>query len=104
MTEPELLLWARLRRRQTGYLFRRQRPIGPYVADFYCHEALLVAEVDGRSHDRTGEADRRRDAWMQSNGYEVLRIEAAEVLRDVHGVVRRIAYHCGALVKRLENP
>ena len=68
MSLPEVLLWARLRRRQPGIPpCRRQHPIGPYVLDFYFSDARLCIEVDGYSH---GTADRpqrdaRRDAWLR---------------------------------------
>jgi len=47
MTEPERLLWARLKSRENGLVFKRQQAIGPYVLDFFCHKAQLAVEVDG---------------------------------------------------------
>ncbi len=85
MTLPEVLLWQRLRQRPAGLKFRRQHPSGNYVADFYCHEARLVVEVDGRCHD-TGdnpERDVERDAWFQEIGLRVIRVPASDVLCDV---------------------
>ena len=64
MSLPEVLLWRVLRRRPGGLKFRRQQPAGPFVADFYCHEARLIVELDGEAHNRgyrpfrDGERDR----------------------------------------------
>jgi very-short-patch-repair endonuclease len=85
LSPPEAALWARLRARSPGQLvFRRQHPIGPYVADFYCSEARLVIEIDGADHgtQRQRRHDEERDAWMRARGYIVLRYPAGEVLRD----------------------
>ncbi|MFW2830880.1 endonuclease domain-containing protein [Sphingomonas sp. ID0503] len=98
MSLPEVLLWERLRGSKTGAKFRRQHPVGPYVADFYCRLAKLVIEVDGEAHDRADRPihDAHRDAFLKENGYRVLRILASDVLRDVDGVASSIA----ALVTR----
>jgi len=84
MTPPEVRLWVRLRRRDGGPSFRRQHPIGPYVLDFYCAQVKLAVEVDGRGHldDRQIDHDERRNAWLRSQGIEVLRIQAARVMAD----------------------
>ncbi len=83
MSLPEVLLWQLLRRRSVhGLLFRRQKPLGPFVADFYCHEAMLVVEVDGKQHEFQVEHDRARDRWLKDNECGVLRVAAAEVLKD----------------------
>jgi len=76
MSLPEVLLWERLRGRRNGLSFRRQHPIGPYVADFDCAAARLVVEVDGEAHaDASRSAsDDYRDQFMQENGYQVLRL------------------------------
>jgi very-short-patch-repair endonuclease len=68
---PEALLWSRLRARVPGMpIFRRQRPVGPYVLDFYCARARPAIEIDGGSHDFAEQADRdiRRDAWLKAGG------------------------------------
>ena len=88
-TDAERRLWSRLRRRQLdGFKFRRQHPIGPYITDFYCAAARLVVEVDGIAHDMGGRParDDARAAYLEKMGYNLLRIPASEVLRDV-GVV-----------------
>ncbi|MEI5549935.1 DUF559 domain-containing protein [Caulobacter sp. CCNWLY153] len=85
MTLPETMLWQRLRgRREGGPTFRRQHPVGAYILDFYCSAARLAVEIDGAGHDTADQArhDARRDAWLASQGIEVMRIAAGEFLRD----------------------
>jgi very-short-patch-repair endonuclease len=85
MTLPEVVLWQALRKRQLPQLhFRRQHPVGPYILDFYCASAHLAVEVDGFAHDTTAQAehDERRDAWLAERGIMVMRVPAADVLRD----------------------
>lgn len=99
MSLPEVLLWQALRKRPGGLKFRRQHPAGPYVADFFCHEARLVIEIDGQAH---GYGDRpirdaERDRWFQELRFDVLRIPAEAVFDDLDAVVRGI-------VARASNP
>lgn len=76
MTAAEAMLWRSLRDRGIGAKFRRQVPIGPYVADFAYVTARLVVELDGRPHDgdEAQVQDRYRDAWLAGQGWRVLRI------------------------------
>jgi very-short-patch-repair endonuclease len=68
----EAKLWDLLRRSAVGGLkFRRQTPVGPYVADFLCYEARLIVEADGPFHQE--DRDERRDAWLKHQGFLVLR-------------------------------
>lgn len=91
-TGAEDVLWEHLRdRRLCGAKFRRQHNIGPFIADFYCHEARLIVEVDGSIHELTAESDGVRDEWMRANGFSVLRVTNDEVADDVEGVLTRIA-------------
>ena len=93
MSLPEVLLWQRLRGNQLGAKFRRQHPIGSYIADFYCSALRLVIEVDGDAHnmgDRPAH-DVSRDAFLNENGYKVLRIAAFDILKDIDPVVAAIA-------------
>jgi len=93
MTVAEERLWHELRaRRLFGTVFRRQVPIGPFVADFACHEVRLVVEVDGDSHDLPGAAarDERRTAFLNASGYRVVRFDDAEVLTNMEGVLVEI--------------
>jgi len=95
MSLPEHLLWRALKGKQTGLRFRRQHPAGPYVLDFYCHEARLCVEVDGRSHDFTEQADATRDGWLRAQGVRTLRIRAVDVLGELDAVIRMIVSEAG---------
>ncbi len=92
MSLPEVVLWEQLRAGKQGMKFRRQHPIGPYIADFYCSAAKLVLEIDGEAHNRGDRPERDivRDAAMRKAGYEVLRISAADVLKDIEAVILTI--------------
>ncbi|MDQ7781222.1 MAG: endonuclease domain-containing protein, partial [Planctomycetota bacterium] len=82
-TDAERLLWRHLRnRRTTGVRFRRQHPIGPYILDFYCHEALLAIEVDGGQHNDPSHSthDNRRAMYLKGKGINVLRFWDKDVL------------------------
>ena len=93
MTEAEQALWWRLRRKQiAGSRFRRQHPIGPYIADFACIERKLVIEVDGGQHSGC-EADMRRDEYLQRQGFAILRFWNNEVLENIEGVCDVILRH-----------
>jgi adenine-specific DNA-methyltransferase len=88
-TDCEAILWRQLRYRQiSGHKFRRQRPIGPYIVDFICLEKGLIIEVDGGKHGN--ESDIKRDTWLRSEGYRLLRFWDHEVLKQIEGVKERI--------------
>ena len=70
--------------------FLRQRPVGEYVVDFFAPDVRLVVEVDGRSHDGRGDADRERQRWLEDLGLIVLRIQNDDVLHDLDGVVENV--------------
>ena len=93
MSPQEAMLWRQLRGSQLGFKVRWQHPIGPYVADFYIREASLVVEVDGGPHDfgDRPERDVVRDHYMQEQGYRVVRIAAADVMKDVEAALSYIA-------------
>jgi very-short-patch-repair endonuclease len=80
LTPSERALWALLRGKQLGVWFRRQVPLGRFVADFVAPSARLVVEVDGGYHARRRAADARRDRALARLGYRVLRLAAALVL------------------------
>ena len=84
LTQPEVRLWARIKGKPEGIHFRKQHSIGPYIADFYCAAARLVIEVDGQAHNLTHVAERDEvcAAWLTAQGLEVMRINAADILRD----------------------
>jgi very-short-patch-repair endonuclease len=89
-TDAERRLWAVLRnRRLLGYKFRRQHPIGRFVVDFACTRHRLVIEADGGQH-ADNEADERRTAWLESQGWRVIRFWNPDILRNAEGVVTMI--------------
>jgi very-short-patch-repair endonuclease len=88
MSIPERVLWKDLRDRGlAGLKFRRQHPLGPYLADFYCDEASLVVEIDSSFHLGRVEEDRRRTAWIEQQGIAVIRTSASEISSDIHMVL-----------------
>ncbi len=68
-----------LRNERTGFRFRRQHPIGPYVLDFYCAEAKLCVEVDGEQHLRTVDRDQNRDEYLSDAGTQTYRFPSLEL-------------------------
>jgi very-short-patch-repair endonuclease len=80
-TRAEAALWKMLRaRRLAGLKFRRQQPLGPFIADFFCAEAALVVEADGAVHLGRHERDAARDAWLEAAGVAVVRFSNDEIL------------------------
>ena len=93
MTDAERKLWWHLRRLPIEDAhFRRQATIGRYFADFACHRYRLVIEVDGAGHgeDRQISADAERTAYLNAQGYRVLRFWNNEVLKEIDGVMTAI--------------
>jgi very-short-patch-repair endonuclease len=93
MTRAEVILWTRLQRRQLlGFQFKRQKKIGPYYADFACSAAMLVVEVDGATHSSAEERayDAARTAFLESQGWTVVRVWNDDVYRNEVGVVETI--------------
>lgn len=87
MTDAEKLLWRHLRMEQFGgYKFRRQHPLGNYIADFVCLEAVLVLEVDGGQHAESADNDEIRTQWLEAKGLHVMRFWNNEVLNNIEGV------------------
>jgi len=92
MTDVEVKLWSRLRRMQLGVRFRRQSPIGLYVADFACHDPKLIVELDGGQHNEPErkEYDERRTNWLRSQGFKVLRFWNFQINDELEAVVEQI--------------
>ena len=92
MTDAERKLWYALRdRRFAQFKFRRQVPVGPFVADFVCFEARLVIEVDGGQHAESL-PDKTRDRWFAANKFRVMRFWNNEVLSNLEGVMTVLAH------------
>jgi very-short-patch-repair endonuclease len=89
-TGAERIMWHLLRdRRLDGVKFRRQFPVGPYVADFACIAQRLVVELDGGQHSESP-ADAKRDAFLALNGWRVLRFWNNDVMENREGVLESI--------------
>ena len=98
-TRAEAALWEALRdRRLGGWKWRRQAPVGPYIADFLCAEVRLVIELDGEAHAERGDYDLRRTAYLERTGLRVLRFSNDTVLADRSGVSAQILDACGGEV------
>ena len=104
-TEAERALWEALRDRQIdGFKFRRQHPVGEFVADFYCAAARLVVEVDGPVHSESVEADRERERLLRERRYEVLRVTNDQVLGDLASVLDLIRNHLTPVTPVARHP
>ena len=92
MTESERVLWEKLRKLNCGYHFRRQHPIGDYIADFICLKRKLVIEVDGGYHNEPiqQQDDQVRTEFMERKGYTVIRFKNEEISNDLQEVIMRI--------------
>lgn len=96
-TDAEQCLWQRLRGRSlAGLKFRRQHPIGPYICDFVCVDQKLIIEIDGGQHAANIEKDAVRTAYLQSQGFSVVRFWNHEVLATTEAVLEKI-------LKRIES-
>ncbi|MGV3458716.1 endonuclease domain-containing protein [Sphingomonas sp.] len=85
-TEAENHFWQAARNSQiNGHKFRFQHSIGPYIADFACLEAMLIVEIDGGQH--SPESDATRTAYLEAEGFRILRIWNNEVLENLDGVL-----------------
>ena len=93
MTDSEKKLWSRLRRKQImGVQFYRQKPLGPYIVDFYAPKANIVVEVDGSQHmeEGVGQKDAQRDKYLENQNLSVLRFNNLQVLQKLDSVVEVI--------------
>ena len=89
MTDVERRFWSAVRdRRLEGFKFRRQATIGRYVVDFLCVEARLIVELDGGQHDVARDAV--RTAFLEGEGYRVLRFWNSDVVENFEGVMERV--------------
>ncbi len=86
-TEAERALWRHLRLRQMdGHKFRRQQPLGRYIVDFICLEKRLIVELDGSQHAEQFAADAGRAAWLETQGFRVIRFWNQDVLQNMPAV------------------
>ena len=92
MTGVEWDLWSHLRANQVeGFKFRRKALLGPYIVDFACLSARLVVEIGGEMYDRSPPADAARAAWLQAQGFRVVRVAPHDVRERIEVVVATVA-------------
>ncbi len=92
-TEAERNFWTMVRdRRFNGLKFRRQVPIGNYIADFVCPDHKLIVEIDGEPHEANRRYDVQRDAFLVSQGFQVLRFWNHEISADIYSVLQIIKH------------
>ncbi len=90
-TLSEALLWRHLKGRQMrGYDFHRQKPLDQFIVDFFCHELMLVIEIDGVTHDYESFKDAERQQRLESLGLQFLRFRDVDVKRNLQGVLLSI--------------
>ena len=91
-TPQEIILWQHLRQRPLGYKFQRQFSVGPYIADFYCHQKKLVVEIDGSQHNESEAKlyDKDRTNYFAAEDIKVIRFWNNEVNTNIEEVMERI--------------
>ena len=97
MTDSERKLWSGLRGEQLGFKFRRQHPLGNYIADFVCLSPKLVVELDGAQYADNPAYDFARDAFFKSQGFAVLRFPSNAPFQNFDGVLSAILHQLNGL-------
>ncbi|PIP18174.1 MAG: cytosine methyltransferase [Parcubacteria group bacterium CG_4_10_14_0_8_um_filter_35_7] len=89
LTLAERKLWLRIKDKQTGYKFRRQHSIGPFIVDFYCPELKLIVEVDGDVHafDKQIRKDKTREQYLKRLNFKIIRYQNNEIIQNIDGVL-----------------
>ena len=101
MGEPETRMWLALRAKRIGGVkFRRQKVIGPYIADFAANEPMLVVEIDGDTHDVGDAQEHVRTSFLESRGYRVQRYSNLDVMQNLEGVLM----HLMAVIEEMQSP
>lgn len=91
LTHAEMLLWGYLKTKPSGYKFRRQHPLGIFIADFYCHRLKLVIEVDGSVHHikEIKEHDVYRQKLIEEDGIKIIRFTNDEIHSNLEDVIKQ---------------
>ncbi|MBA4215530.1 MAG: hypothetical protein C0449_20885 [Polaromonas sp.] len=97
MTDAERKLWSGLRGEQLGFKFRRQHPLGHYIADFACLEPKFIVELDGTQHANNQTYDRNRDAFFTAQGFVVQRFPSNAPFQNPDGVLSAILHQLNML-------
>ncbi|WP_208509315.1 MULTISPECIES: endonuclease domain-containing protein [Variovorax] len=104
MTDSERKLWSGLRGEQLGVKFRRQHPLGNYIADFACLHPKLIVELDGSQHQAQADYDARRDAFLRAQGFDVLRFGSNDPFVNLEGVLQAIVNRLAELTAACPHP
>ena len=104
MTDSERKLWSGLRSEQLGVKFRRQHPLGNYIADFACLDPKLIVELDGSQHLAQQSYDAQRDTFLRAQGFEVLRFGSNDPFVNFEGVLQAIVNRLGELTAACPHP
>ena len=104
MTDSERKLWSGLRGEQLGVKFRRQHPLGNYIADFACLNPKLIVELDGSQHQQSAGYDSRRDAFLHAQGFDVLRFGSNDPFINLEGVLQAIVNRLDELSAACPHP
>ena len=99
-TLAEVLLWLKIKQRGFGVQFHRQVPLLEYIVDFYCHELLLVIEVDGDSHNFKDEYDAKRQKELEVLGITILRFSDTDVKQNIFSVLTVVEETVAVLIKK----
>jgi very-short-patch-repair endonuclease len=86
-TLSEVLLWRQIKGQKLGYEFHRQVPIDEFIVDFYCHELMLIVEIDGNSHNDKYDYDMSRQTKLQNLGAKFIRFFDVDVKKNLTGVL-----------------
>ncbi len=104
LTEVEKVLWYWLRKKNiSGARFRKQAPIGNYIADFACHNPKLIIELDGGGHALQQNYDKKRDDWLRKEGFYILRFWNNEITENIENVLE-IIYNQINILKNPPSP
>ena len=105
MTAAEMILWGHVKAGYEGIKFRRQHPLGIYIADFYCHKLRLIIEVDGNIHDKQEikEYDIKHESYLINDGYTILRFSNYQVLKQTDLVLKAINVQTQKLINNHKN-
>ena len=101
MTYAEEVMWMHLKKGINGYKFRRQHPIGTYIADFFCHKAKLIIEIDGSIHnsDENKKNDFIKERDLKKLGYTIVRFTNDQVSKQIETVLNKISEIVNIIIK-----
>ena len=104
MTDSERKLWSGLRAEQLGVKFRRQHPLGNYIADFACLAPKLIVELDGSQHLVNQAYDAKRTGFFNAQGFDVLRFSSNEPFINLEGVLQAVLNRLEELTAACPHP